>query len=281
MRDWRRNESREMDPELIDLIWTLREELGSKEPVKLISAYRSATTNNKLRRKGGGQAKNSQHIQGKAADIQFPDVPVKTLRNSALIQEWGGVGYYPTSGVPFVHVDTGRVRMWPRIARLELAALFPKGQTKYLPLDGKPITPQDYKLAMAKGLPGRNTLLASVRPAPKPAAEPEAQPAVQTAAYQPIIQPVFRHEFEPAVQNEPQPAQALLASYVPDAPLAAPQLASAPAEQAAPLPERKRFVYANAGGDLPSPKPQLSCAELPALSERRGGWSARGRRGPS
>ena len=167
MRDWRRNESREMDPELIDLIWTLHEELGSKEPVKLISAYRSATTNNKLRRKGGGQAKNSQHIQGKAADIQFPDVPVKTLRNSALIQEWGGVGYYPTSGVPFVHVDTGRVRMWPRIARLELAALFPKGQTKYLPTDGKPITPQDYKLAMAKGLPGRNTLLASVRPAPK------------------------------------------------------------------------------------------------------------------
>ena len=85
MRDWRRNESREMDPELIDLIWTLREELGSKEPVKLISAYRSATTNNKLRRKGGGQAKNSQHIQGKAADIQFPDVPVKrsaTLRSS-------------------------------------------------------------------------------------------------------------------------------------------------------------------------------------------------------
>ena len=161
-----------MDPELIDLIWTLHEELGSKEPVKLISAYRSATTNNKLRRKGGGQAKNSQHIQGKAADIQFPDVPVKTLRNSALMQEWGGVGYYPTSGVPFVHVDTGRVRMWPRIARLELAALFPKGQTKYLPLDGKPITPQDYKLAMAKGLPGRNTLLASVRPAPKPAAEP-------------------------------------------------------------------------------------------------------------
>ena len=128
MRDWRRNESREMDPELIDLIWTLHAQLGSKEPVKLISAYRSATTNNKLRRKGGGQAKNSQHIQGKAADIQFPDVPVKTLRNSALIQEWGGVGYYPTSGVPFVHVDTGRVRMWPRIARLELAALFPRGR---------------------------------------------------------------------------------------------------------------------------------------------------------
>jgi uncharacterized protein YcbK (DUF882 family) len=260
MRDWRRDESREMDPELIDLIWTLHKQLGSNEPVKLISAFRSATTNASLRRKGGGQAKNSQHIQGKAADIQFPDVPVKTLRNSALIQEWGGVGYYPTSGIPFVHVDTGRVRMWPRIARLELAALFPSGKTNYLPADGKPITPQDYKLAMAKGLPGRNTLLAAVRQAPKP----EAAPAVQTAAYQPIIQPVFKHEFEPAVQNEPQPPQALLASYVPDGPLAAPAVATTPApEQAAPLTERKRFVYANAGGDLPRPKPQSSTQSFP------------------
>ena len=259
MRDWRRDESRVMDPELIDLIWTLHEELGSKEPVKLISAYRSATTNNKLRRKGGGQAKNSQHIQGKAADIQFPDVPVKTLRNSALIQEYGGVGYYPTSGIPFVHVDTGRVRMWPRIARLELAALFPKGQTKYLPLDGKPITPQDYKLAMAKGLPGRNTLVAAVRPTPKPAAEP----AVQTAAFQPVIQPIFKNEFEPGVGAEPQPPQALLASYVPDAPLATPAVARALPEQAAPRPERKRFVYANAGGDLPATKPQSNEHSFP------------------
>ena len=85
-------------------------------------------TNESLRKKGGGQAKRSQHILGKAADITFPDVPVKVLRNSALVQEHGGVGYYPTSGIPFVHVDTGNVRMWPRIPRLELAALFPDGR---------------------------------------------------------------------------------------------------------------------------------------------------------
>ena len=30
MGDWRRNESREMDPELIDLIWTLHKQLGSE-----------------------------------------------------------------------------------------------------------------------------------------------------------------------------------------------------------------------------------------------------------
>src|SRR5262245_37700999 len=103
MRDWRKNESRVMDPELIDHIWILHQQLGSKVPVHLICGYRSSATNESLRRKGGGQAKFSQHIQGKAADITFPDVPVKALRNSALVQEWGGVGYYPTSGVPFVH----------------------------------------------------------------------------------------------------------------------------------------------------------------------------------
>ena len=49
-------------------------------------------------------------------DVHFPDVPVKKLRYSALIRERGGVGYYPTSATPFVHVDTDRVRAWPRAA---------------------------------------------------------------------------------------------------------------------------------------------------------------------
>jgi len=237
MRDWRKDESREMDPELIDLIWTLHKELGSQEPVELICGYRTASTNESLRRRGGGQAKASQHILGKAADLVFPDVPLKTLRNSALVQEWGGVGYYPTSGVPFVHVDTGRVRMWPRIPRLELAALFPSGHTQYLPIDGKPITPQDYKLAMAKGLPGRGTLLASATPAPKP-------------------------EIVPAVESEAPMPQPILASYTPEPVTANPAFINAAinptSEQAAPLPERKHFVFASAGGELPQSKPELS-----------------------
>src|SRR5687768_2653082 len=176
MRDWRRDESREMDRELIDLIWAIHRQVGSQKPVHLISGYRSLTTNNKLRRTRGGQAKKSQHILGKAADIQFPDVPVKTLRNSALVQETGGVGYYPTSGIPFVHVDVGNVRMWPRIPRLELAALFPDGRSKYLPSDGKPITPRDYQLAAAKGLTKPQTMLAVATPD----SNPIAQPAVLT-----------------------------------------------------------------------------------------------------
>ncbi|MFZ4808711.1 MAG: DUF882 domain-containing protein [Hyphomicrobiaceae bacterium] len=147
LRDWRRDEATEMDPALIDLLWELHAELGSQEPIHIISGYRSRTTNDMLRRTVGGQASESRHILGKAADVYFPDVPLKRLRYSAIIQERGGVGYYPTSGSPFVHLDTDRVRAWPRLPRPELALLFPKGQTQHVPADGAPLKPEDVRLA--------------------------------------------------------------------------------------------------------------------------------------
>jgi uncharacterized protein YcbK (DUF882 family) len=227
MRDWRANQETKMDPALIDLIWTLHKQLGSHEPVHLVSGFRSATTNASLRRKGGGQAKKSQHIQGKAADLHFPDVAVKTLRNSALVQQVGGVGYYPTSGIPFVHVDTGHVRMWPRIPRLELAALFPEGKTGYLPADGKPITRADYKLALAKGLVANNTMVASAAPSGVSSADVVA-------------------EAEMDAQTEDSAPPVVLASYTPGA-------ADIIEDSRAPNPPGRLFTYASVGGmSLPS-----------------------------
>ncbi|HUU66703.1 MAG TPA: DUF882 domain-containing protein [Methyloceanibacter sp.] len=226
MRDWRADKETQMDRELIDLIWTLHETLGSKQPVHLVSGYRSPGTNEKMRRAGGGQAKKSQHMLGKASDLHFPDVPVKRLRASALIQEVGGVGYYPTSGLPFVHVDTGRVRMWPRMPRLELAALFPSGRTGYIPSDGRPISPADYKLALAKGLVS-NTMVASAAPLPTP------KPQIGSPSRSPL--------------ESPQP---ILASYTPNqAPTPAP-MALAPADD----PVSPRFAYASAGGGFSLPQ---------------------------
>ena len=150
MRDWRRNESTKIDPKLIDLMWEIHTEVGSKRPIYLISGYRSSKTNNMLRKTRGGQARKSRHILGKAADVHFPDVSIKKLRNSALVRQRGGVGYYPTSALPFVHLDTGRVRHWPRMARYELAALFPSGRTRHIPRDGKRITKTDYRVAIAR-----------------------------------------------------------------------------------------------------------------------------------
>ncbi len=275
MRDWRAEKETKMDPELIDHIWMLHQQLGSNVPVHLICGYRTAETNSNLRKHGGGQAKRSQHILGKAADITFPDVPVKVLRNSALVWEWGGVGYYPTSGVPFVHVDTGRVRMWPRIPRLELAALFPKGHSGYLPLDGKPITPNDYQLAMVQGVVSKTRLAAAVRL--NPAAESEdvadADDVVDTdadaetmaqAEPEAVAQPetVAAAEPDATAQPEAQMPRPILASFTPET----------PAEPAAPPPPQRLFAYASAGGmSLPLPgllhrTPKVA-APLPAYQD--------------
>jgi uncharacterized protein YcbK (DUF882 family) len=275
MRDWRADKEIKMDPELIDHIWILHKELGSQVPVHLICGYRTASTNENLRRHGGGQAKRSQHILGKAADITFPDVPVKVLRNSALVWEWGGVGYYPTSGVPFVHVDTGRVRMWPRIPRLELAALFPSGHSKYIPADNKPITRADYKLALAQGLVKQTQIAQAVRikPAPEPEdvadadddvdSTPAASPASASAA------PVVAENEAPAVP-EPEIAKPILASYTPSTP-AEHEIAADVRSQGAPPPPQRLFAYASAGG-MPSflsfrPKPEPAPAPKPAYRD--------------
>ncbi len=152
-RDWRRDEKTDMDPDLIDLVWEIHNELGSREPIHIISGYRSRASNDLLRRTVGGQASESRHILGKAMDVHFPDVPVKNLRYSALIRERGGVGYYPTSAIPFVHVDTDRVRAWPRLPRNELALLFPNGRTQHVPSDGEPISKDDVRKARAANTP--------------------------------------------------------------------------------------------------------------------------------
>lgn len=145
LRDWRRNEPTNMDPRLFDLIWSVYRTSGSREYINVVSAYRSPATNNMLRSRSAnsGVAKNSQHTLGHAMDFYLPDVNLAKLRAIGLKQQVGGVGYYPRSGSPFVHMDVGNVRHWPRMSRSELMALFPDGKTMYIPSDGKPLAGYD------------------------------------------------------------------------------------------------------------------------------------------
>jgi uncharacterized protein YcbK (DUF882 family) len=206
LRDWRENKATEMDPKTIDLLWEMHEELGSKEPIHIICGYRSEGTNNMLRRTVGGQAKRSYHIRGQAIDAAFPDIPVKQMRYSALIRERGGVGYYPTSGIPFVHVDSGPVRAWPRLPRYELALLFPNGHTKHKPASGGPLTPADVRAARARhketaeqvaaffdlrNKPKAPVQVAAASPPPllAPAPQPAARPPTQVASLAPVAIP--------------------------------------------------------------------------------------------
>jgi uncharacterized protein YcbK (DUF882 family) len=125
LRDWRRKEVIRIDPKTIDLMWELHADLGSTRPIHIICGYRSPTTNAFLKRIGRNVAKKSQHMVGKAIDLYFPDVPTDKLRNSALVRQVGGVGYYRSSGPSgFVHIDSGKVRMWPRVAPTQLARIF-------------------------------------------------------------------------------------------------------------------------------------------------------------
>jgi len=110
--DFRTGDAAEMDPELLDLIYDVREALSSKGTYQVVSAYRSPKTNEMLRGKSqkSGVAKKSQHLLGKAIDVRLEGVKTTRLRDQALAMKRGGVGFYESSD--FVHMDTGRVRRW-------------------------------------------------------------------------------------------------------------------------------------------------------------------------
>lgn len=110
LADFRTGDVIPIDTKLLDLIYDIRENLGSNGTYEVISAYRSPKTNEILRASGAGVARNSQHLLGRAIDVRLDDIPIEALRDAALTMQRGGVGFYKQSN--FVHIDTGRVRRW-------------------------------------------------------------------------------------------------------------------------------------------------------------------------
>jgi uncharacterized protein YcbK (DUF882 family) len=110
LRDHRTGDVHEVDPAVFDLLWEIRNEVGSDEPFHLISGYRSPATNEKLRKAGRDIGKQSLHMKGQAIDFRLPGTDTARLRDVALALKRGGVGYYRESD--FIHVDIGRVRRW-------------------------------------------------------------------------------------------------------------------------------------------------------------------------
>lgn len=211
LRDWRLDEPIRMDPRLFDLAWEVHRQVGSDQPFHVVSAYRSPGTNSMLRRRSRGVAKHSQHTLGKAMDFYLPDTPTARIREAGMRMQRGGVGFYPGAHTPFVHMDAGSVRSWPRMTRDQLVRLFPDEKTVHLPADGQPLA--GYELAKADVLSrggsvagyaaadldegaiissGRKSLWASLfggdeeeadaRPTRGRRAAPKPQPAVMTYA---------------------------------------------------------------------------------------------------
>lgn len=110
MRDWRVGQVIGIDPRTIDVAAASHRLLQTNEPYMMLSGYRSPQTNAMLRERTPGVARNSLHIQGKAADLRLKSRSVAQIYGAARTCQAGGVGKYSRSN--FVHMDCGPLRTW-------------------------------------------------------------------------------------------------------------------------------------------------------------------------
>lgn len=112
LRDFRTGEAKKIDPRLLDLLHAISKKLGltKRQPLQIVSGYRSPQTNAMLGAKSGGVAKESYHVKGQALDFRVAAFELSQLRKAALSLRAGGVGYYPRSN--FLHIDVGEFRYW-------------------------------------------------------------------------------------------------------------------------------------------------------------------------
>jgi uncharacterized protein YcbK (DUF882 family) len=284
LRDWRNQDETVMDRHLFDILWEVYRDVGGKQPIQIISAYRSPATNAMLRRRSSGVARHSQHMLGHAMDFFIPGVPLEQIRFAGLRLQRGGVGFYPTSGSPFVHLDTGSIRHWPRMTRDQLVRVFPDGRTVHLPTDGSPL--KGYELARADierrgngddaatvakpnlfaklfggGKSGEDDEEASVPVNDKPAANTVVAAAVPAKSADPVPMPRAKPQFAATIQLAAADAQ-----LVP-APKAKPVQA---ADTTAQKPNSPADIINARGfwGDEPGTAKQASAAQIAALKAR-------------
>ena len=258
MRDWRKNQAIKMDPQEIDLLWEVHQEVGAREPINIICGYRSPDTNTMLRRRSKGVARFSQHTLGKAIDFFIPGVPLDKLRATAMRLQGGGVGYYPASGSPFVHLDVGNVRAWPRMTREQLVKLFPDGRTVHIPSDGKPLP--GYQLALADlerngnqrtaPPPKKRSLIAALFGVAQDTEETDDNAAIRQNAT------VARVAFAKPATPKPAPTPTVVAAA------AAPALGSTPV----PLPPVRPIYRIASAESRPAPPLLAAPVKLAALS---------------
>ncbi len=93
-----------IDEELIALLQNIRDHFG--QPVRLSSGYRTPAYNSTLK----NAARYSQHLYGRAADIQVDNTSIEDIAAYAemLIPTHGGIGRYPANAhrKGWVHLDT-------------------------------------------------------------------------------------------------------------------------------------------------------------------------------
>lgn len=110
LRDFRTGDVHAIEPRLLDTVFALGAACGGGT-FEIISGFRSSRTNAMLQSTGGGGvARHSLHMDGRAIDVRLVGFDTARLRDAAIALGRGGVGYYRASD--FVHLDTGRPRTW-------------------------------------------------------------------------------------------------------------------------------------------------------------------------
>ena len=110
MRDTHTDAIKQIDKDLLDLIFSISIKLNPQKPFHVICGYRTPETNALLIKRNKSAVKNSYHLKGQAVDIRLPGLKTSVLRRAAYKLKRGCIGYYPRRR--FVHIDVGPVRYW-------------------------------------------------------------------------------------------------------------------------------------------------------------------------
>jgi uncharacterized protein YcbK (DUF882 family) len=117
LRDVNGKASIPIDPKLLETLWATQAfvaRYGLKQPLEILSGYRTPASNQRLIESGVPAARQSLHMSGKAADIRIASLNEEVLGGLIKSFRKGGVGFYYRAGPKggWIHTDTGLNRTW-------------------------------------------------------------------------------------------------------------------------------------------------------------------------
>lgn len=117
LRDVNGKETAPIDPKLLETLWGTQAfvaRYGIDSPVEILSGYRTPASNKRLIEQGVPAARQSLHMEGKAADIRIANLNPEVLGELVKSFRQGGVGFYYRAGPRggWIHADTGLKRSW-------------------------------------------------------------------------------------------------------------------------------------------------------------------------
>lgn len=112
LRDHRTGAHARLNVPLLDALWRVGNRLDADEPWRILSAYRTARSQNQIRRVEKTAARRSMHMLGRAVDVTMLGRSPNAIASVAGREKIGGIGNYGKRG--FVHLDTGPYRIWRR-----------------------------------------------------------------------------------------------------------------------------------------------------------------------